>query len=131
MQTGRPQQHITDVPRLARRVRRFTADGNYTSCMNNTKWRELCHAFYDWPTKSQFRIRGLFAPPDYVHHWDGEWYYHPYPYVDIHWLEIQVAAEAFDEALGICKHVGAAVEVAGPGLKVWGWTGPEDRPQFA
>lgn len=131
MRTARSQPRATDVHKLAEKVRRVAADGGFTSCMNDTKWRELCHAFYAWPTKAKFRIRSLLAAPGYVHDWDGEWWYHPYPYVDIHWLEIRLAPESVSEALQICKRVGAAVEVAGEGLKVWGWTGPADRPQFA
>ena len=66
MGNGREQPHVTDVRELAEKVRRFAADGGFTSCMNDTKWRELCHAFYAWPAATEFRIRGLLAPAGYV-----------------------------------------------------------------
>jgi hypothetical protein len=58
--------------------------------MNDTKWREICEAFRHWPKPPRFRIRDLLAPANFVSDWDGEWYYHPKPYVTIEWLEVEL-----------------------------------------
>jgi hypothetical protein len=99
--------------------------------MNNAKWRELCDAFLSWSPPPRFRMRDLRAMPDHVTRWDSEWYHHPYPYVSIHWLEVELDADALPRALALCKQIGAAVEVGGAGLRIWGWVGPRDSPRFA
>lgn len=115
----------------ARKVRRIASERGLVSHMNETKWREVCQAFYRSKPSPRYRIRDLLAAPGYVSEWDREWYYHPRPYVSIHWLEIELSADAVAHALALCKRCGAAVEVGGAGLRIWGWVGPEDKPVFA
>ena len=78
-----------------------------------------------------FRIRDLLAPDGHVSEWDREWYYHPRRYVSIHWLEVEMPSDSVPAALVRCKDIGAAVEAREAGLRIWGWVGPADRPQFA
>ena len=54
--------------------------------MNDTKWRDLCMAKYSLPAPPRYRIKPLLQNDSTE--WDREWYYHPLPYVDIEWLEI-------------------------------------------
>ena len=53
------------------------------------------------------------------------------PYVSIQWLEIELRDEQVAAALQLCKQAGAAVERIPAGLRIWGWVGPAERPQFA
>jgi hypothetical protein len=103
-----------------------------SSCMNETKWREVCELFRHWSAPPPpFRIRDLLAPEGYVSRWDREWYYHPRPCVSIHWLEVELPPNSVPAALARCKEIGVAVEAREAGLRIWGWVGPADRPQFA
>lgn len=113
------------------RVRNVATDRGLASCMNDTKWRELCEAFRHWPKSPRFRIRDLLADEGYISDWDGEWYYHPLPYVSIHWLEVELSEDQIPQALDLCKRIGAPIERSPMGLRVWGWIGPTDRPQLA
>jgi hypothetical protein len=100
--------------------------------MNQTKWREVRELFRHWSAPPpRFRIRDLLAPDAYVSEWDREWYDHARPYVSIHWLEVEMPSESVPAALARCKDIGAAVEVREPGMRIWGWVGSGDRPQFA
>jgi hypothetical protein len=100
--------------------------------MNDTKWREVCECFRQWPQPPRFRIHDLLAADEnYVSDWDREWYYHPRPYVSIQWLEVELSPEQVAQATAQCKTIGAAVEHTAVGLRIWGWVGSAGRPQFA
>jgi hypothetical protein len=114
----------------ATKVRRLAAERGLVSYMNDTKWRELCMGFYAWEKSPRFRVHDVLASEGYVSEWDGEWFYHPRPYVSIQWLEVELIAELLPVAIAMCKKIGAAAEIAGAGLRIWGWVGPSDKPQF-
>ncbi len=115
----------------ATRVREIAGERRLVSYMNDTKWREVCEGFRAWPRPPRFRVRDLLAAHGHVSDWDCEWYYHPLPYVSIQWLEVEVHDEQVHAALELCKRVGTAVERTTAGLRIWGWVGPRDRPEFA
>jgi hypothetical protein len=121
-----------DAQADAAKIRRLATECGLSSCMNDTKWREVCELFRHWSAPPPpFRIRDLLAPDGYVSEWDREWYYHPRPYVSIHWLEVEMPSDSVPAALARCKEIGAAVEARDVGLRIWGWVGPAERPQFA
>lgn len=116
----------------ADKIRRLATEHSFSSRMNDTKWREVCELFQNWSSPPpRFRIRNLFAPDGFVSEWDREWYYHPKPYVSIHWLEVEMPSDSIPAAVARCKDIGAAVEAREAGLRIWGWITPTDRPQFA
>ena len=79
----------------ADKVRCLASERGLTSLMNDTKWREVCEAFRHWPGgPPRYRVRDVLAPEGYVSDWDREWYHHPRPYVSIHWLEVELPADA-------------------------------------
>lgn len=121
-------EHLRD---LAEKVRHVATERGLTSCMNDTKWREVCRSFMAWAPPPRFRMRDLLGLPNYVTPWEREWYHHPYPYLSIHWLEVELPPEDLQRGLALCKRVGAAVEVVNCGLRIWGWVGAGDRPAFA
>lgn len=116
----------------ADRVRRVAGERGLTSCMNDTKWREVCEAFRAWShLPPRFRVFDVLANEGYTPEWDREWYYHPRPYVSIRFMEIELPPDAVPRAVAACKAIGAAVEVGGAGIRIWGWVGPADLPEFA
>jgi hypothetical protein len=113
------------------KVRRVATERGLSSCMNDTKWREVCELFRHWSAPPpRFRIRDLLAREGHMSEWDRDWYHHPRPYVSIHWLDVEMRADSVPIAVARCKDIGAAVEAQEAGLRIWGWIGPEDRPQF-
>ena len=116
----------------ARKVRRIASERGLVSYMNDTKWTQICASFFTFFKPSpRYRVRDLLAAPGYISDWDREWTYHPYPYLSIHWMEVELAADQIERATAMCKRYCSAVEVAGAGLRIWGWVGPEDKPVFA
>src|SRR3954451_10376865 len=98
-----------DAKADAAKVRRLATERGLSSCMNDTKWREVCELFRHWSAPPpRFRIRDLLAPDDYAPEWDREWYYHPRPYVSIHWLDVELPADSVPDAVARCKEIGAA-----------------------
>jgi FAD/FMN-containing dehydrogenase len=121
-----------DAQADAAKVRLLATERGLSACMNDTKWREVCELFRHWSAPPpRFRISDLLAPDGYVSEWDREWYYHPRPYVSIQWLEVEIPSDSVPAALARCKEIGASVEARDVGLRVWGWVGPANRPQFA
>jgi hypothetical protein len=116
---------------VAARVRKTATQYGLVSYMNDTKWREVCDGFRQWPRPPRFRVHDLLAADGYVSEWDSEWYYHPLPYVSIQWLEVELRGEQVSAALELCKRAGAAVERTPSGLRIWGWVGRADLPQLA
>jgi len=116
----------------ADRVRTIATDRGLASYMDDTKWREVCALFRNQYRSPRFRVHDLLAISDnHVSEWDREWYYHPRPCNSIQWLEIELPPERVAQALAQCKAIGAAVEPTPAGLRIWGWVGAADRPQFA
>jgi hypothetical protein len=116
----------------ANEVRRTAVERGLTSYMNDTKWRETCEAFRRFSDPPpRFRVVDLMSPDGRASAWDGEWYYHPRPYASIRMLEVELQPGAVARAVAMCKQVGAAVEVAGAGVRIWGWVGATDHPAFA
>jgi hypothetical protein len=110
-----------DLILLKQKVRRLMEGEALTSTMNETKWRELCMAMGSRAHPPPFRLHDLFARPGYVSGWDREWYYHPFPYVSIEWLEIEPMAGEKLELEEILRAVGAPFEVHGNLLRVYGY----------
>ena len=121
-----------DAQHDAIKVRRLATARGLSSCMNDTKWREVCELFRNWSAPPpRFRIRDLLAPDGFLSEWDREWYYHPKPYVSIHWLDVELPSDSVPAAVARCKDIGAAVEARETGVCIWGWLISADRPQLA
>jgi hypothetical protein len=114
----------------AARIRTIAAERGLGSYMNDTKWREVCEAFRLWREPPRYRVHDVLAADGYISEWDREWYYHPLPYVSIQWLEVELSEEQIPAALAVCKGVGAPAERSPVGLRIWGWVGSANRPQF-
>jgi len=110
------------------RIRKIATERGLASYMNDTKWRELCAGFQNWPQPPRYRVQDLLAVDHYVSDWDREWYYHPRPYVSIRWLEVELAPEQIAAAVALCKEVGAQTEATAAGIRIWGWAASADRP---
>jgi hypothetical protein len=117
-----------DLDDLRRQVHRAMERDRLCSVMNDTKWRELCMSFHAKRPAARHRMRDLLASGDFVSDWDGEWYYHPRPYVSIEWMEIApVDAADLEEVVAAATQVGAVFERTDVGVRVYGYT-RADRP---
>ena len=77
--------------------------------MNNTKWRELCLAFYECAPKPAWRAKDLLN--SYLSEWDKEWFYHVGPdYCSIEWLEIDPQGLEESQMKKILETVGVTYE---------------------
>jgi hypothetical protein len=113
------------------RVRKLATERGLTSGMSDTKWSELWAAFRQRARLPPARVKDLPADDDYVSDWSSDWEHLLAPYVSIQWFEMELPPSEVPEAVALCKKVGAAVEVTEAGVRVWGWFGSLDRPQFA
>ena len=98
--------------------------------MNDTKWSRVCFGFAALPAPPRFRICDL-SPPELVTDWLSDYPHEMLPFVSIRWLEVDLAPERVAETVAMCKSWGAAVEATGAGVRIWGWAGPADKPNFA
>jgi len=117
---GRPVG--SERARTAARAFRLASERGLSSCMNATKWREVCEAFGHWSSPPpRFRIRDLLAQNGHVSEWDREWHYHPLPYASIQWLEVELPAGEIPRALAACERMGAPAEATDSGVRIPGW----------
>ncbi len=103
------------------------------SAMNATKWLEVTEAMRQLPGGPPgFRLKDIhctsFVWPG--HSWDREWYYHPRPWEDIEWLEIEPDLRQ-EEIAASLKRIGAPFSIEGGIVRVWGWLRPGVSPDFA
>ena len=106
---------------------KVSADG-LASVLNDTKWRELCDAMRSFAGfLPRFRIKDLLGmqPSE----WDGEWYYHPYPYFSIEWLQIDSMGHLGEVTQALIDH-NIPFSRDGEYLRVWGYTLPGSPPKF-
>jgi hypothetical protein len=130
------------VTHLKREVRAYMTIEGIASALNDTKWRELCLAMHSLPSPPRYRIKPLLR--NEVSEWDREWFYHPLPYVDIEWLEIdtrtfiveskgtaapykEINENRSDAILAILKDVNVPYRFEGEHIRVCGYIRPQSR----
>ena len=109
------------------KLSRLLASGQLFPVLNNTKWTELIEEMLTAKNMSpQFRTRSVFAPPEFVTEWDGEWYYHIHPVAELEWVELR--AKSLDWLLGVLKKHSIPYSIEEGILRVWGYTRPGKQP---
>jgi hypothetical protein len=112
-----------------RRLSRMITEEQLLPVLNNTKWASLIEAMLNArEMKPQFRTRSVFAPPGFVTDWDGDWYYHIHPVLELEWVELRAASRDWLFETLRLKHI-PFTEVAGV-VRVWGYTRPGVQPQW-
>jgi hypothetical protein len=105
----------------ALKLRKLIEGGELIPLLNNTKWSELISEMINAPEMNpQFRTRSVFAPPDYVTDWDGEWFYHIHPVAEIEWIDLQ--SNSNDWLLATLKMHNIPCSSEQGTLRVWGYT---------
>jgi len=90
------------------------------SCMNSTKWRELCSAFSSFEKEPRWRTLDLLT--GYLSDWDREWFHHVGPdYCSIEWLEIDPAGCARERIRSVLGQVCAPFEESEQFFRVIGY----------
>lgn len=112
--------------------RRHVEREQLVSAMNATKWRETTEAMRLLPGGPPgFRIREIWSgrcwPESY---WDREWYYHPRPWEEIEWLEIQPDPRQ-EEIVAVLRSIGRPFSLEAGQIRIWGWLRPGASPRFA
>ncbi len=119
--------------------------------LSDTKWRELIASMRrlkdcGWLVQHHAKdIRGPWPSP---RGWDGEWYYHLYPWKDLEWVDIKCdhregrpfrgpVALNEEEQSAINAGIRAALKeyaipfsVESGVVRVWGYTRPGATPQW-
>jgi hypothetical protein len=112
--------------------RRYVESEQLVSAMNATKWRETTEAMRHLEGGPPgFRIKEIWSPrhwPD--SYWDREWFYHPRPWEEIEWMEIEPDARR-DEIMAALKSIGTPFSVEEGHIRIWGWLRPGVWPEFA
>jgi hypothetical protein len=109
---------------------KYVEQEQLVSAMNATKWRELTEAMrllHGGPPA--FRVKEIWSdkwwPESY---WDREWYYHPRPWEEIEWLEIQ-SDPRHDQIVGTLNLIGVPFSIESGHIRVWGWLRPSGSVQ--
>ncbi len=112
--------------------RRYAERERLVSAMNAAKWRETTEAMRCLAGGPPgFRIKDIRAPrPLPETYWDREWFYHPRPWEEIEWLEIDPDRRQ-DEVIAILRVIGAPFTLEGGCIRIWGWLRPGVSPDFA
>jgi len=111
----------------ALKLRKLIEGGELIPLLNNTKWSELISEMINAPEMNpQFRTRSVFAPPDFVTDWDGEWFYHIHPVAEIEWIDLQ--SNSNDWLLATLKKHNIPCSGEQGALRVWGYTRPGTQP---
>jgi hypothetical protein len=66
---------------------------------------------------------------EYPAPWDSEWYYHPYPYFSIEWLDVDPVGHE-PEVIEALQRYGVPFSREGAFLRVWGYYDPGHPPAF-
>lgn len=121
-----PKPSSTDVKRLARMIQ----SGELIPVLNDTKWAELRAEMLAAPDGQapRFRARSVFAPAGWQTSWDGEFYYHLHPVIDIEWIELKAASE--DWLRVALKRHSIPFSVESGVVRVWGYTRPGSQPAW-
>ena len=118
------RSHVTrerkGMGRLSRECRQKAERDGYSSCMNNTKWREVCFTFARFDGRlPAWRTRDLLN--GHLSEWDTEWFHHVGPdYCSIEWLELDPRAASRDSIRELLQEVNVPFE-EGEYLKVFGY----------
>ena len=106
---------------LAKQCRRKAEADGLVSCMNDTKWRELCYTFSSFDARPRWRTRDLLT--GYLSDWDRDWFHHVGPdYCSIEWLEIDPAGCDRETVRAVLREVGAPFEESELYFRVIGYT---------
>jgi hypothetical protein len=105
---------------LANQCRRKAESEGLVSLMNDTKWKELCFAFSNFPQRPAWRTRDLLN--GYLSAWDSEWSYHVGPdYCTIEWLQVDPKDCERASIHTVLSQVGAPFDESIPYFKVYGY----------
>lgn len=106
---------------LANQCRRKAESEGLVSSMNDTKWKEHCHAFSLFEFPPRWRTRELLN--GHLSGWDREWFHHVGPdYCSIEWLEIDPSGCDKDRVRAVLQEVGAPFVESAQFLRVFGYT---------
>lgn len=94
----------------------------YNSLMNDTKWKEIRTAMYNYPLTVQWRVKNIES--GYLSNWDSEWFYHfaEGGYDTIEWLEIKVDNEQMkNDIINILRKIHVPGEILKGSIKIYGY----------
>ncbi|GAA0076942.1 hypothetical protein UT300005_13200 [Clostridium sp. CTA-5] len=94
----------------------------FNSLMNNTKWKEIRLAMYQYHETIMWRVKNI--DNGYLSNWDGEWFYHfkLMGYDTIEWLEIKVDNEEMkNKIVNILRKIHVPGEILNNSIKVYGY----------
>lgn len=114
----------------ARKVRLLASAEGLVSYMNDRKWGAVYYTFSRWCyPPPRFRVFDLLAPMDEPM-WSRQWFHFRLPHVSIKWMEIELPPEELRRAVEAYTGGRLPIEVTETAVRIWGWVGSNDRPQF-
>jgi hypothetical protein len=126
-------------------------DSELRSVMNDTKWRELIGAMRQLQDRGwllQHHAKDVRGPWPSPRGWDGEWYYHLYPWKDLEWVDIKCSHRegppykgpiplSDEEQRSVSAEIRATLKensipfsIEGGLVRVWGYTRPGVNPEW-
>ncbi|MDN7240963.1 hypothetical protein QWY14_04135 [Planococcus sp. N028] len=95
---------------------------HYQQVMNDTKWKELRAAMYNYPDNLQWRTKDI--ETGYICPWDGDWFHHfkSGGYISIEWLKIKAETEELRKDLtAVLRNIHVPGEVILDVIRVYGY----------